>query len=86
MQPGEEVVGIGSDGRTLFVSRRGDLPQRVFRLNSVTGQRHLWKEIGPADRAGVDSLYTLAVYQDGHSYTYGYARNLSDLYLFKGLQ
>lgn len=87
MEPGEGVYGMGSDGRTLFVSRRGALPQKVFRLDSITGRRELWKEIGPADRTGVDSLTRfLRVYQDGSAYTYGYPRRLSQLYLFKGLK
>jgi eukaryotic-like serine/threonine-protein kinase len=86
IQPGEVVNGIGSDGRTLFVSQRGELPQKVFRLNSVTGQRQIWKEIGPADRAGVDDIPRPSVYQDGKAYIYGYERNLSELYLFKGLK
>jgi hypothetical protein len=86
MEPEEEVVGMGSDGSTLLVSRHGELPQKIFRLNSVTGKRQLWKEIGPTDQTGVNSLNKLSVYQDGEAQTYGYTRSLSELYLVKGLK
>jgi eukaryotic-like serine/threonine-protein kinase len=85
VQPGERVVGISSDNRTLFVSGPG-LPQKVYRLNVASGQRQLWKEVGPADRTGAENIPRLVVLQDGKAYFYYYFRSLSELYLFRGLK
>ncbi|HEV2114207.1 MAG TPA: hypothetical protein VGR50_08650 [Terriglobales bacterium] len=78
--------GILSDGHTLLVSRPGEVPEKVFRLNINTGERQLWKQIGPADRAGVDGVGPLRTYHDGNAYIYSYVRDLSELYLYKGLR
>jgi hypothetical protein len=85
LQPGERIVGISSDSRTLYVGERG-LQQKVYRLNEASGQRQLWKEIGPADRTGADTMSNLAVLQDGKAYFYYYFRSLSELYVFRGLK
>jgi hypothetical protein len=86
MQPGEQVFGIGSDNRTLFVGRVGELPLKVYRLNAASGERQLWKEIGPADRTGTDNLGNFRVLQDGNAYFYSYFRSLSELYVFRSLK
>jgi eukaryotic-like serine/threonine-protein kinase len=86
MQPREQVFGIGSDNRTVFVGRDGELPRKVYRLNAASGERQLWKEIGPADRTGTDNLGNLRVLQDGKAYFYWYFRSLSELYVFRGLK
>lgn len=86
LNPDERVNGILSDGHTLLVSRPGEVPEKVFRLNINTGERQLWKQIGPADRAGVDGVGPLRTYHDGNAYIYSYVRDLSELYLYKGLR
>jgi serine/threonine protein kinase len=85
MQPGEQVVGLGNDDRTLFVGKR-ELPEKVYRLNAVSGQRQHWKEIGPTDRTGADTILRLVVLDDGKAYFYYYFRSLSELYVFRGLK
>jgi serine/threonine protein kinase len=85
LQPGEHIVGIGSDNRTLFVGE-GQLQQKVYRLNEASGARQFWKEIGPADRTGVDNIPRLVVLQDGKAYFYYYFCSLSELYVFRGLK
>ncbi|MGA3212965.1 MAG: hypothetical protein ABSD20_16790, partial [Terriglobales bacterium] len=86
MQPGEQVLGIGGDDLTLYIGRAGELPLKVYRLNVASGDRQLWKEIGPADRTGTEAVLNLAVQQDGKSYYYVYLRSLSELFVFKGLE
>ena len=86
IEPGEEVVGIGRDDRTLYVRRLAQLPQKIGRVDSVTGQRQFWKEIAPVDTAGVENLASVTIYNDGKAYIYNYNRILSDLYLVKGLK
>jgi Tol biopolymer transport system component len=75
-----------ADGRSLFVSEAGDGHMiRVFRRDLATGRREPWKEIVPADPAGVFRL-DATVTPDGRSYVYTYYRILSNLYLVEGIR
>jgi eukaryotic-like serine/threonine-protein kinase len=77
------------DGRYLYVSRQQDLPGRVFRIEIETGRRELWKELMPADPAGVVHVNDtpIAISRDGKSYAYTYIRTVvSDLYLLDGVR
>ncbi len=80
----EQPLRWGGDGRVLFVWERGGLPARIVRLDTVTGRRESWREVGPADLAGV-RLREILITPDGASYFYHYERNLSDLFLVQGL-
>jgi Tol biopolymer transport system component len=83
---GDIVVRWSGDGRALFVARTAPLPARVDRIDTATGQRTLWKQLMPADRAGlVDIAWPLAS-ADGLSYVYSYRRNISTLYVGVGLR
>lgn len=85
MQTEEQIFGIGSDNRTLFVGRSGELPQKLYRLDSASRKRQLWKEIAPTERTGTDTVGNLRVVQNGKAYFYSYFRSLSELYTFRGL-
>jgi beta-glucosidase len=43
----------GQAGRALFVRRGGRMPARVERIDVLSGARHPWKELRPADLAGL---------------------------------
>ena len=76
------------DERYLYVSRQEDLPGRVFRIEIETGRRELWKELMPAEPAGVIHVNNtpIAISRDGRSYAYTYIRAVvSDLYLLEGV-
>ncbi len=86
LEPGEDPVGWTSDGRLLYVFRRGDYPGKVYRLEPATGKRELWKVLTPPDPAGISSLAPPAVASDGKTYVYSYNRILSDLFLANGIK
>jgi Tol biopolymer transport system component/tRNA A-37 threonylcarbamoyl transferase component Bud32 len=86
MEPGEEPITFSNDGRTLYVYQPGDLPARVFQLDLSTGQRKLWKQLMPADPAGVERIGPIRMTADAKTYVYGYHRMLADLYLAEGLK
>jgi eukaryotic-like serine/threonine-protein kinase len=86
LSPGELPTQWTADSRFLYVLRHTELPARVFRVELATGRRELWKELGPADRAGVTGLGHVLITPDGRSYTYNFRRALSDLYLVEGLK
>lgn len=85
-QPGEAPTGWSGDGRSIYVFRFGEIPAKVFELELSTGKRKLWKELVPADAAGIDTIRGISVTPDARAYIYGYIRTLSDLYLVEGLK
>jgi len=85
-ESGEYPTGFSSDGRSLFVITRGQIPAHVFRVDIASGQRTLWRSFAPADAAGIDTIRGVEVSADNKSYVYGYTRTLSDLYLVQGLK
>jgi len=85
-QQGEFPTAWASDGRSLFVMARGQIPAEVFRVDLATGQRVFWRSFEPADAAGIDTIRGVLVSADNKAYVYGYSRTLSDLYLVHGLK
>jgi WD40 repeat protein len=83
---GEIPISWSADGRFLYVYRLGDIPATVFRLELATGRRTLWKELMPADRAGVEIVGPILIAPSGDSYVYSYRRLLSTLYIAEGLK
>jgi eukaryotic-like serine/threonine-protein kinase len=85
-RPGDIPNRWTADGRAVYVHRRDELPPRVYLLDVMTGRKELWKELVPADSAGVTQLAIVLPSSDGRSYAYSYARQLSDLYVVGGLR
>ena len=50
------------------------------------GRRELWKEIMPADPAGVYRFAGAAISPDGRAYAYSYIQQLADLHVVEGLR
>jgi WD40 repeat protein/predicted Ser/Thr protein kinase len=85
-EPDEAPTGWSADGRSLYVFRFGQIPAKVFELELATGKRTQWKELVPADAAGIDTIRGVAITPDARAYVYGYIRTLSDLYMVEGLK
>jgi Tol biopolymer transport system component len=85
-EQGEVPLAWTSDGKGLFVTRPGERPARIVRLDVTTGQRTPWKELMPLDSAGVQNIGPIRITPDGKTYVYGFQRRLSDLYLVEGLK
>ena len=66
--------------------QRGELPCRVARVNVETGRRELWREIAPADAAGVVAVPRVIPTPDGKAYFYNFRRILSELYVADGIE
>jgi Tol biopolymer transport system component len=75
-----------ADGRALFVRRGTGMPARIERVEIATGTRQLWKELRPADAAGVFGISSVQVTPDGRSYAYTFASQLGALYLAEGIR
>jgi serine/threonine protein kinase len=85
-EAGDRPVAWTADGRSLWMFRRGEVPAPVYRLDTTTGRRELWKNLVPPDPAGVYSIIEFRITPSGDAYFYSYTRLLSQLYLVRGLK
>ncbi|MFZ0285076.1 MAG: hypothetical protein WAL32_07580, partial [Terriglobales bacterium] len=85
-EPDEAPTGWSADGHSLYVFRFGEIPAKIYELEWSSGKRKLWKELVPADAAGIDTIRGVTISRDSKAYIYGYIRTLSDLYLVEGLK
>jgi len=85
-EPDDLPVGWTADDRAIFVHRAEGPTARIDRLDLATGRRELWRELFPADGAGVVRVSSVFVSPDGSFYAYAYSRVLSNLYLVEGLK
>jgi Tol biopolymer transport system component len=86
LNPGEQPITWSSDGRSLYIYQPGELPATVDRLDVQTGKRTLWKQLMPADPAGVETIGPILMTSDAKTCVFGYHRMLADLYLVEGLK
>jgi hypothetical protein len=59
---------------------------KIYRLNILSGERQLFKEITPPELSGSCDIARVLFSSDGRYYVYGYTRLLSELYLVKGMR
>jgi len=83
--PEESMIAYAPDGKSVLVGARG-VPLKIVRMDLATGHREPWKEISPADPAGVQSIVNITLSRDGKSYAYSTLRLLSDLYVVDGMK
>jgi Tol biopolymer transport system component len=83
--PNERIMGFFDGGKSLLLRTR-TIPVQLTRVDIATGRREPWKEIVPADPAGVQSIPSLRFSADGKAYAYSTGRILSDLYVVDGLK
>src|SRR5690349_1895406 len=81
----DRVIGW-ADAQSLYVFRDRERPLRIFKLNVTNGHKELQKEILPGDLGGVLGSINVLITPDAKSYVYAFTRQLSDLYLVKGLR
>jgi serine/threonine protein kinase/Tol biopolymer transport system component len=85
LESGEEPIQWARGGRSIFVYERNRVPASIFRVDVVDGTRVPFKQITPSDRVGVQGLMSVRIASDEQTYAYSFIRNLSSLYLIKGL-
>jgi Tol biopolymer transport system component len=87
-QESDNIVGWASGDRSIYV-RRGSssaLPARIVQIDLATGTEEKWRELLPADSAGLNGIMGLRMTPDGARYAYSYYRSLSNLYLAQGIR
>jgi Tol biopolymer transport system component len=86
LDAGDIPVRWGAEGRSLYVSRRGTLPAKIWRVDLARGSKTLAAELAPFDRAGVMNLIVAQATPEGRTFAYSYSRTFSDLALVEGLR
>jgi len=86
VRPTEQPLRWSADGKSLYVYTPGTLPAQVDRVDLPDGRREKWKDLVPADTAGVVFLRPPVITPDGKFYVYSYTRVLSELYLVGGIR
>jgi tRNA A-37 threonylcarbamoyl transferase component Bud32/Tol biopolymer transport system component len=86
-QPGDRIIRWSGDGRWLFVRTAShDSPNlKMARIEVATGKREPWRELKPVE-PGAFFQGDLALSADGQSYASSFQRDLSVLYLIRGIR
>jgi hypothetical protein len=84
--PDDEMIHWSSDGRSVLIYRRGEVPARVERLDLSTGKRALVKQLAPPSRAGVLNVRYIAFSDDERWYAYTFDRVLCRLSSVTGVK
>jgi Tol biopolymer transport system component len=80
------IAGWAPDGRVYL--RKGNasrIPAPIVILDPATGRQEPWRELVPADAAGINALQVFRFAPNG-SYAYSYFRSLSNLFLVDGVR
>lgn len=85
LQNGETVVRWSGDGRFLFLQQLEGDTTKISRLEIVSGRREPWRTL-KIPEPGADFVGTLALSADGKTCAFSFQRDLSNLYLVKGLR
>ncbi len=83
---GGEVPIRWMDDRHVLVYVLSEVPARIVRVDTFTGQQEPWRTLATADGAGIHGFPAVQVSRDGKTYAYSYARFLSDLFLVDGFK
>ena len=84
--PGEVPIQWNSDGTSIFVFCRGEVPAKIYKVNIANAQRTYCKELTPTDPAGVHEIVRVLVTPNLSTHVFSFTRNFSELYLVQGLK
>ena len=85
LDPEDIPIQWSADGDSLYLTREGQIPKPIYRYTFSTGKKTLWKELMPADRAGLVRFENVWVTPDVKHYAYSINRVTdSDLYAVTG--
>jgi eukaryotic-like serine/threonine-protein kinase len=85
LSPLDVPLEWSSDGRALFVAKRGEASWKIRRHELASGRETAWTEITPAQPGGI-RLSQVFITPDGRYWVHGYSRLMTDLYLAEGLR
>jgi serine/threonine protein kinase len=80
----DELLAWTPDGSGVIVRKLAGVPVPIERVDPVSGTRTRIKELGPADRIGVQQTDSVDWMPDGRGYAYAFARQLSQIFVLRG--
>jgi hypothetical protein len=83
LAPDASIVRFSPDGRAIYSYRRSELPARLMRLELASGRSQLVRELAPADRAGIFSIFEISLADDPRWYVYNPWRVFSSLFVIE---
>jgi dipeptidyl aminopeptidase/acylaminoacyl peptidase len=86
IEPDDALLAWTPDGRGVIVAKTHDLPAVAHRVDPVTGTRTLLRSIEPPDPTGVQRIDTPYWMPDGRGYAYGFTRELSQIFVVRGIR
>jgi hypothetical protein len=81
LRPDDVLAKWTADGRSVLVYRPAEIPCRLERVWVASGERQLFAEVAPAERAGLLSLRDVVLTDDLRSYAYTAYYRLSSLFV-----
>jgi Tol biopolymer transport system component len=86
IEPGEVPIGWGKHGALIYAYRPYELPAKIYAIDVGTRRRQLWRQLVPADTAGITLVRPPRISDDGTCYAYNYVRILSAVYRVTGIK
>jgi predicted Ser/Thr protein kinase len=84
--PGERPHSWSAEGDAVFAFERGKIPCSIYRIETATGNREFWHAIGPRNPSGVSGVNSMRMSRDGRSFVASYMRDISELYIARGVR
>jgi Tol biopolymer transport system component len=79
-------AGFGRDGREIFASPLGSRQPTIVAIDLKSGARRVIRSISPRNPAGILSVALTRVNGDATAIAFGVDRNISEVYVAKGLR
>jgi eukaryotic-like serine/threonine-protein kinase len=83
LESGDVPMRFTADGRSIYVGSFGKIPAVLTKVNLLTGERAVEREVMPSQAAGLINVGPVWPTPDGSTTVYSYTRLLSDLYLLE---
>jgi Tol biopolymer transport system component/tRNA A-37 threonylcarbamoyl transferase component Bud32 len=86
--PNYYVAGWLPDGTSVYAvsERAGAKDANVYKVNTITGKKDLWKAFAEQAGAGRTGIGGIRISKDGNAYAYLYVQVLSQAYVVTGLK
>jgi serine/threonine protein kinase/Tol biopolymer transport system component len=80
------VLTWDTAGRSLYYIDSSPIPAQIQKLDTASGVHLPFRQVAPADRAGVQTVSPVFMTPDGQTIAYSYRRMLGELLLVRGLK
>jgi hypothetical protein len=86
LAPYDMLIDYAPDGGSVYVQAGlNKIPISIFAVDLTSSAREPWRELMPANPAGLVGLAALLLSADGKAHAYGYSREVGELYIARGL-